>query len=204
MLRLWIWWVISDFIYNESDLMHISKCQACLKNELDLSEGLFTALADPSVGVIYGDWEYASDAAPSPTPTPTSTYVPPPPPPPPPTSTYAPPPPTTTYKPPPPPPTTTSTTWVKPNSTTSKSTTSTKWTSSTTSSPTPTPTSTSTVYTTSVNLSAGPVANIAVVGGVVDGQVPNRNLDNLNQAFLKIGALIAAAAHAVNTSTSAV
>ncbi|TFK47481.1 plant expansin [Heliocybe sulcata] len=37
----------------------VDKCPGCPTGGLDLSEGLFTYFANPSVGVIYGSWNYA-------------------------------------------------------------------------------------------------------------------------------------------------
>ncbi|KAL7411013.1 RlpA-like double-psi beta-barrel-protein domain-containing protein-containing protein [Mrakia frigida] len=49
-------------------------CPSCGSGELDLSAGLFSALADHSLGVIYGSWGYNGESAPAET-TPAPAYV---------------------------------------------------------------------------------------------------------------------------------
>ncbi|KAF6764733.1 RlpA-like double-psi beta-barrel-protein domain-containing protein-containing protein, partial [Ephemerocybe angulata] len=38
----------------------VDSCPGCPQGGLDLSRGLFTHFAAESVGIIYGEWEYAS------------------------------------------------------------------------------------------------------------------------------------------------
>lgn len=67
-------------------------CPSCPPGGLDLSTGLFGALASHDVGVIYADWSYGGSApAPAPKPEPTTTWKPEP------TTTWKPEP-TTTWK----------------------------------------------------------------------------------------------------------
>jgi len=61
----------------------VDMCPGCPDRGLDLAQGFFTNFAAASVGIIYGDWDFADSAAPiaaapetTPTPTPTPTVEP--------------------------------------------------------------------------------------------------------------------------------
>ena len=65
--------------YNGKTVQAVIKdtCPTCPPGGLDLSEGLFGALAAHSEGVIYADWSYGGSApAPAPAPEPTTTWKP--------------------------------------------------------------------------------------------------------------------------------
>ncbi|KAF5330482.1 hypothetical protein D9619_005987 [Psilocybe cf. subviscida] len=166
-------------------------CPGCPYNGMDLTEGLFLFFAPASVGIIYGDWEFA-DAAPAPPPKPAPK----------PPAPKPSPKPTSTWVPPPPPKTTPTTTWT-PEPTTTKSKTSSKPTptedpttsSKPSSSATPSSSAqpTSSAPSSSINFSSGAASGLAVPTSSINvPQGQSNNIANMNNFFVQMGGVIAA------------
>ncbi|RDX48320.1 hypothetical protein K466DRAFT_583769 [Polyporus arcularius HHB13444] len=163
----------------------MDECPGCPSDGgLDLSEGLFKALAPLDDGVIYASWHFTDEGDDEPAPTTHKTTEKPKP-----TTSWWQPPTTSLWQ-----PETTSTTSTKKSSTTHSTSTSTSTTSTSTTSSTPSSTSTwssttsSTPSTTSTHSSTSTSSSAAAT--------PTGQLEKLNQAFVGISELMVAGAMA--------